>query len=251
MLLEDSRQQASKHTSKHNWFLKNGISWSREKLTCGDYQLVGCPNVAVDTKKDMQELINDIQAKTLPKKSIVAAVCNLVGERYRSHKDDLVNLITSDDAGRDIYSEVTQYVYKYSLPEEIISPLQDLYTKYHGFFHRGLVRAQVRGVKLYILVASEPLLIGWKDEQTWQKRIRTVDDVAKWQNPRKFTLKGYTPRDANGNRKPISKYPNALEGAKLYKALKTMEHKYGCKFVFCLNKEMGKSIIELLTGKKF
>ena len=57
LLLEDTRQQVKKHTAKHQWFLKNGISWTRETLNCGDYQLAGKSDVAVDTKKDIQERI--------------------------------------------------------------------------------------------------------------------------------------------------------------------------------------------------
>lgn len=250
MLLEDSRQQANRHSAKHNYFLKNGIAWTREKLTCGDYQLVGNPNVAVDTKKDMQEVIGDIQAKTLSKENIKNALVNLLGDKYNSYKAELCEIITGDDSGRDVAYELTQYVYKNRLPEAIISRLQDLYTNYHGFFHRGLVRAQIRGVKLFILVASDAEYIGWSGSKFWQHPIKTLADVAKWKNPRRYIVKGYTPRDVNGNRKPISKYPRAMEGETLYRALKTMESKYGCKFVFCSNKDMGKTIIELLTGKK-
>ena len=251
LLLEDTRQQVKKHTAKHQWFLKNGISWTRETLNCGDYQLAGKSDVAVDTKKDIQELIGDIQAKTISKSAVSAAVKNLltVSEEGKYHKD-LVNIITSDDTNRDVDNEITMYIYENRLSETLISRLQTLYTKYRGFFHRGLVRAQIRRTRLFILVASDPEMIGMKKD-ILNKAVTDIESLKSWTNPRSLIVKAWTKRDTMGNRKPIYKYPYATKGDKLAKSLETMELKYGCKFVFCRNKDMGKRIIELLTGETY
>lgn len=251
MLLEDSRQQASKHVQKHNWFLKNGISWTREKLTCGDYQLVGYPNVAVDTKKDIQELLGDIQQKTISKSNVSAAIRNLLTEEQsEKYREELLEIITGTDINRDVDNEITMFCYRNKLPEALIGHLQTLYVNYRGFFHRGLVRAQLRGIKLYILVASDPEMIGHKKD-IFNKAVTCVDDLPSWKNPRAFIIKGWTIRDRYGNRKPVFKYPHATKGITLFKTLKTLQAKYGCEFVFCRNKDMGKRVIELLTGEEY
>lgn len=58
IILEDTRQQAGKHDRKHDDFTKKGIELSRCALAVGDYCLM--PAVAVDTKKDIQELATDV-----------------------------------------------------------------------------------------------------------------------------------------------------------------------------------------------
>lgn len=58
VIIEDSRQQVGKHTIKNEYFKAKGINVLRSKLPYGDYAL--CPQVAVDTKKDIYELALDI-----------------------------------------------------------------------------------------------------------------------------------------------------------------------------------------------
>lgn len=57
-IIEDSRQQIGKHDIKNAYFAENGINVVRSKLPYGDYAL--CPQIAVDTKKDIYELAQDI-----------------------------------------------------------------------------------------------------------------------------------------------------------------------------------------------
>lgn len=59
-LIEDTRQQAGKHRLKHAWFEQHGVTVVRSKLIVGDYMFVG-GTVSVDTKKDIYELIADIE----------------------------------------------------------------------------------------------------------------------------------------------------------------------------------------------
>lgn len=57
-LQEDSRQQAGKHDTKHEWWASNGVPIVRCKLPFGDY--AWCPDRAVDTKSSIYELAMDI-----------------------------------------------------------------------------------------------------------------------------------------------------------------------------------------------
>lgn len=63
IILEDTRQQDSKHNKKREWFEANGIEVKRTKLYVGDYTFPKNQSVCVDTKKDIQELIGDICGK--------------------------------------------------------------------------------------------------------------------------------------------------------------------------------------------
>lgn len=58
VLLEDTRQQAGKHTAKHGWWDAHEVALVRSKLAFGDYCLP--PKVAVDTKASIAELAYDI-----------------------------------------------------------------------------------------------------------------------------------------------------------------------------------------------
>lgn len=60
ILIEDTRQVAGKHKLKNEYFKKMGIEVVRSKLLFGDYQNPQNPSVAIDTKKDIQELIIDV-----------------------------------------------------------------------------------------------------------------------------------------------------------------------------------------------
>ena len=70
LILEDTRQQENKHKNKHEYFRSVGIYWNRTALYCGDYTLPSNQSVCVDTKKDIAELIGDIQFKKMSKREI-------------------------------------------------------------------------------------------------------------------------------------------------------------------------------------
>ena len=57
ILVEDTRQQRLKHNLKREYFRSKGIIVRKETLDCGDYTLVNDRSITVDTKKDIQELI--------------------------------------------------------------------------------------------------------------------------------------------------------------------------------------------------
>lgn len=57
-IIEDTRQKPGEHTIKADGFAERGISVIRCKLPFGDYAL--SPAVAVDTKRDMDEIAANI-----------------------------------------------------------------------------------------------------------------------------------------------------------------------------------------------
>lgn len=90
-IIEDKAQQEDKHLLKHNWWTENGIAFERFPLPAGDYivanekvmdviqrkqergtevkkmDFLGTYTVAVDTKKDMQEIVGNICGKQHPR----------------------------------------------------------------------------------------------------------------------------------------------------------------------------------------
>ena len=239
-IYEDSRQQAGKHDKKHSYFAENGIWVSRTTLRVGDYQLAGDGRIAVDTKKDIQELISDIQVKVATIKEIEEGIISVFADYgvTGEHFKDIKNIIVGKDSGRNVSAELTGYVYRNHLPENMVSRLERLYVARYGFFHRGLVRAQIEGVKLYILVEN----VGGTIERTniVQPNIDRLEDLHSWKNPRLFIW------GRNGKRK----YPYAMTGRRLQTACETMEAEYGCKFEFCRPEDAGERIIEILTKKR-
>lgn len=113
--------------------------------------------------------------------------------------------------------------------QEIIS---NICGKQHGRFRDECRFAQDNGIKLYVLVEN---LDG----------IRTIEDVAFWKNPRAKIQKWVI--TSSGQRRKVLKYPDATKGETLAKAMKTMEEKYGVKFIFCCPDQAGEHILKLLT----
>lgn len=87
----------------------------------------------------------------------------------------------------------------------------------HERFRSELIRANEVGIKVYILIAND-------------NGIKRLEDVARWYNPR------------------LRANPKATRGVTLMKAMWTMQQKYGCEFVFCPKKAIGKYILDLLKG---
>lgn len=236
ILLCDSRQQASKHSLKNRYFIENGITVNRVTLHCGDYQIAGKSDKSVDTKKDIQELIGDIQFKAISKKDVLAKCQELAHEKA----DEIFKIICDDDSDRFAEEEITKWCFLNGFESET-EAFKTLYVKRHGFFHRGLVRAKAYGIKLFILVENED-------------GIKSIRDLFRWVNPRRrYMVNSNIVIGQYNNGRPkykkVQKYPNAMMGDTLAKACLTMEKKYGCEFVFCHPSESGRKIIELLEGE--
>lgn len=242
ILLEDSRQQAGKHDKKNNYFIKNGVIINRCTLTCGDYQIAGDSSRAIDTKKDIHELIGDIQVKVIGKQEIRKSLMDIAEAEKLPMRfvAQMFNAITLPDGDRFPEAEITTLCHDWGV-EHLTESMKQLYVKRHGFFHRGLVRAKNYGIKLYILVENED-------------GVTDIRSLFKWCNPRRMIMvntKDVIGRYKNGKPKYAKKqkYPYAMMGAQIAKACLSMEKKYGVSFVFCRPEESGKLIIELLSGK--
>lgn len=108
-------------------------------------------------------------------------------------------------------------------------------TKAHERFRDEVILAQKNGCKFYVLIEDES--------------VTSLDDLENWENPREkkyFIMKAR--KDKGYKLKyPLPKQPPA-SGKTLAKALRTMETKYGVKFLFCKPKDAAARIVEILKG---
>ena len=92
-------------------------------------------------------------------------------------------------------------------------------TQQHRRFVEELDRAKMLGIELIILCE--------------ENSITVLEDVKEWENPR------------------LRRSPKALTGETLYKILKSIEERHGCRFLFCRKEDAGMMIVKLLSeGKK-
>ena len=242
MILEDSRQQEKKHETKHEYFRAHGIHWNRTALYCGDYTLPVNQSVCIDTKKDIQELIGDIQVKQMSKTEIKQKVFEIAESSHIGFDlaERIYHAICDDDTDRFAEKEINDICFKNGVAERTISEFQLLYVKRHGFFHRGLKRAQNSGIRLIVLVDNE-------------EGVRSIDELFHWRNPRLDILVNSREvigmcKNGRPRYKKMQKYPYAMTGERLAKACLTMQLKYGVEFQFCNPSEAGERIISILLG---
>jgi len=105
--------------------------------------------------------------------------------------------------------------------------------KEHERFRRELIKAQENEIQMVILV----------EHGKWVKRL---EDVIWWENPRRWKR---CRNPETGLWEDVE--TKATKGEALYKMLKTMERKYGCRFEFCDKKDTGRRIIEILNGEPY
>lgn len=60
IILEDTRQQDTKHKQKEKWFAEHGIEVRRTKLYVGDYTLPTDQSVCIDSKRSMEEIVGNL-----------------------------------------------------------------------------------------------------------------------------------------------------------------------------------------------
>ena len=107
----------------------------------------------------------------------------------------------------------------------------------HERFRDELLLAKNNGIRLYIVVENEFQWISQK-KNIFNEPIKENKELFRWKNPRAFIFK-----------KGKQAYPNCAKGAWLAKCCITMEHKYGCKFVFCSPEDSARIITEILEGR--
>lgn len=244
LILEDSRQQERKHEIKHSYFRSVGVHWNRTALYCGDYTLPADQSVCIDTKKDIQELIGDIQVKQMPKSDIKQKVFELAESNHIGFDlaEQIYRAICDDDVDRFAEKEINDICFKNGIPERVINEFQSLYVKRHGFFHRGLKRAQNSGIRLIVLVDN-------------REGVKSVDDLFRWHNPRMDIWVNSSEvigswKNGRPRYKRVQKYPYAVTGERLAKACLTMQLKYGVEFQFCKPEEAGERILSILNAKQ-
>ena len=110
-------------------------------------------------------------------------------------------------------------------------------TSAHERFRDEVILAQKCGCKFYVLIEDD--------------KVTSLDDLEHWQNPREKKYFYYKALMAQGKklRMILPKQPPA-SGKKLAKALRTMEEKYGVKFLFCKPKDAAARIVEILSNDK-
>lgn len=84
------------------------------------------------------------------------------------------------------------------------------HTLEHQRINREIARAKEDGCKDFIFLIAE-------------SKIKSVEDIKNWSSPH-----------------------TKVKGETLLKIMTTMKQRYGCRFIICPRKDMGKKIIELL-----
>lgn len=166
--------------------------------------------------------------------------------RNQSGKHDLKNAYFTEK-GIEV-RRTKLYVGDYTLPtnqsvcvdtkKDIQELIGDICGPSHERFRDECIRAQEAGVKLIILVENEAGYVDRK-QTTYNKVVRSIEDLFSWVNPRLFIWK-------SGKQK----YPLATKGKVLAKCCLTMQEKYGVEFLFCTHAEAGERILSLLNVKQ-
>lgn len=105
----------------------------------------------------------------------------------------------------------------------------------HARFRDECILAQNNGIKLYVLIENTD-------------RIKCVEDVFHWQNPRmhRYNKIKYMHNLGKWQNIALPKAP-PTKGEQLAKAMLSMQLKYGVKFLFCRPDESGKKIVDIFT----
>lgn len=111
----------------------------------------------------------------------------------------------------------------------------------HARFREEIKRAATLGVRLIVLVEN---IYGYG----------RIEDVAAWTNTHckmcalRYQTHGRACNPRASGKCPRHKTNKPIQGARLAKAMKTMEARYGVEFRFCHPNDAGRVIYELLGG---
>lgn len=136
----------------------------------------------------------------------------------------------------------------YDNPRVIVDRKQNLtevcgnLTQQHERFRAEALRAQELGIHLIILVEDSP-------------KIKSLDDVENWINPRRFQYckkhgiptKGDVEAEIAEFVSRCGQKPPTT-GKQLAKMMRTMSERYGIQWEFCDKAHTGQRIVELLEG---
>ncbi len=175
-IIEDTRQQIGKHKKTNEQLEKLGVKLIRSKLPCGDYANMLNMSIIIDSKKDLQECVNNI--------------CGKSHERFRREcqlaKENGIKLIILIEHGGNIkdlesvvgWSNPRQFLYERKIRKEFGIPrgtdfqAEITELKTHGV---KIVRGPTTGEELYkaMVTMSEKYGVEWVfcDKKDTGKRI--------------------------------------------------------------------------------
>lgn len=211
IILEDSGQKIGKHAWKNKVWAKSGIEVMRVPLPVGDYIL-------------MNDKVEDVVRR----------------KEHRGIPVKKMDLLGTFDVSVDTKKDIPELIGNVCGQE-------------HDRFRDELILAQNNGIQLYVVVENKGEYIPRTD--VWNAAVTDIEKLNDWKNPRRYIWKksqevfDYWP-NGKPKYKMVQAYPRATSGKTLYKALKTIEEKYGCKFIFCLPQDSPKVVIDLLTGER-
>ena len=118
---------------------------------------------------------------------------------------------------------------------------QNINGKSHARFRRECERARDAGYRLVFLVENE---LGYEN----------AGDVVRWENTHCAKCHMRARRGNEGGCRPLEPHGKCprhgtnkpIQGARLYKAMRTMEGRYGVRFEFCRPEDSARRICELL-----
>ena len=129
---------------------------------------------------------------------------------------------------------VADYKVVVDTKKDLQEVIGNICSKSHERFRDELIIAQKMGAQIYILIEDDD--------------VENFDDILNWENPRLKKWQQIEKAQSEGKMLNVYHKKKPPTSAKtLYKAMKTMEKKYGCKFVFCKKKNTARAIIHLLT----
>lgn len=162
-IIEDTRNKVGEHVRKNEQLRKLGYKVLRSKLPAGDYGLMTDLSTVIDTKKDIQEIYN-----------------NLIGKEHSRFRDEC-KLCQSNGIRLIILCE---HMYADTLTEieRMIGMAERSIQAYKNQGYRAAPKKYYRAIRDLKHNAEYP--------------VRCLEDVKVWQNPR---LKE-SPRAVNGDR---------------------------------------------------
>lgn len=110
--------------------------------------------------------------------------------------------------------------------------------KQHARFRDECILAQNNEIRLYVLIEN-------------MEGINELSELKNWQNPRLERYEKIKHMHSLGKWKSV-KVPKTppTSGERLMKACRTMQERYGVRFMFCSPGDQGEMVLRLLAGKE-
>lgn len=196
-IAEDKGQQAGKHKAKQKWLKDNGIELTQYPLPVGDYieitdavqsvidrrgdklkkmDFMGSYKISVDTKKDLQEVIGNIQGKSHSRFRDECILAQQNGIKLYILVEHGGNIKSLDDVANWINPRIFLYEKKirkeWNIPKEVDFQAEVAELKSHG---AKIVRGPTTGEELYkaMVTMTEKYGVEWvfTDKKSCGSRI--------------------------------------------------------------------------------